>query len=189
MKWEFSTVAKNTKKRKVEVVIGTFLLAFFIPPSSQKKKVVERGVKSFHKEARSERRERESDMAKHSIPLRYVFSLLLPSSSSRQIRNSVGEKHHEFSLTNSVQNSSLPNCLEKQFYGTTRTHVFYAINIVFIAYQLYGSFIKYFISVSAKIGHCLFLGCQSREVTTNSAQKILYICLKNSYLSWNNPSL
>ena len=56
MKWEFSTVAKNTKKRKVEVVIGTFLLAFFIPPSSQKK-VVERGVKSFHKEARSERRE------------------------------------------------------------------------------------------------------------------------------------
>ena len=110
-------------------------------------------------------------MAKHSIPLRYVFSLLLPSSSSRQIRNSVGEKHHEFSLTNSVQNSSLPNCLEKQFYGTTRTHVFYAINIVFIAYQLSGSFIKYFISVSAKIGHRLFLGCQSEEVSTNYPEK------------------
>ena len=36
----------------------------------------------------------------------------------------------------------------------------YAINIVFIAYQLSGSFIKYFISVSAKIGHRLFLGTQ-----------------------------
>ena len=59
MKWEFSTVAKNTKKRKVEVVIGTFLLAFFIPPSSQKKSWKE-GSKVFIKklEAREER-ERE----------------------------------------------------------------------------------------------------------------------------------